>query len=428
MNYPVWEVTATGGGLLIALIAIFHVYIAHFAVGGGLFLVLTEWKSYRDQDQRMTDYVASHTKLFLLVTMVLGALTGVGIWLVISAVNPSATSLLIHTFVFAWGTEWVFFVVEIVSLLVYYYTFHKMGSKAHLTVGWIYAAAAWISLFFISGIISFMLTPGSWPETKSFWSAFFNPSFIPSVVFRTSLALIFAGIYGFITATRIKDPDFRQKMVRYCSLWLAAPFVLLIPSAWWYFRSIPAEAQAMILGRSRDIVPFAQAFLWLSPIVFLGGLIMAARMPKRVQQSIAVALLVLGLAYMGSFEYMRETGRRPYVVYDYMYSTGVLKSQLNQTRSKGVLPSARWTEQHKVTKQNELAAGRRLYSLLCLPCHSLGGPRNDILQFAAGYDMDTLTDLMGRMGSGDKAFMPPFPGTAQEKQALANYLIKNVIK
>ena len=39
MNYPVWELTTAGGGFLIALIAVFHVYIAHFAVGGGLFLV-----------------------------------------------------------------------------------------------------------------------------------------------------------------------------------------------------------------------------------------------------------------------------------------------------------------------------------------------------------------------------------------------------
>ena len=35
MNYPVWELGAAGGGLLIALIAVIHVYIAHFAVGGG---------------------------------------------------------------------------------------------------------------------------------------------------------------------------------------------------------------------------------------------------------------------------------------------------------------------------------------------------------------------------------------------------------
>ena len=35
MNYPVWQLDGAGGGLLIAMMAIFHVYISHFAVGGG---------------------------------------------------------------------------------------------------------------------------------------------------------------------------------------------------------------------------------------------------------------------------------------------------------------------------------------------------------------------------------------------------------
>jgi hypothetical protein len=43
MNSPIWDVPARG--LLIAFIAIVHVFISHFAVGGGLFLVLTERKA-----------------------------------------------------------------------------------------------------------------------------------------------------------------------------------------------------------------------------------------------------------------------------------------------------------------------------------------------------------------------------------------------
>jgi len=35
MNYPVWYVPAFGGGLLIAMVAIVHVFVSHFAVGGG---------------------------------------------------------------------------------------------------------------------------------------------------------------------------------------------------------------------------------------------------------------------------------------------------------------------------------------------------------------------------------------------------------
>jgi cytochrome bd-type quinol oxidase subunit 1 len=112
--------------------------------------------------------------------MVAGALTGVGIWFTISLLSPSATSVLIHSFVFGWGTEWTFFVIEIVALFIYYYTFDRLSVRNHLSIGWIYFGAAWMSLFVVNGIIGFMLTPGAWVENNSFWSGFFNPTGRPS--------------------------------------------------------------------------------------------------------------------------------------------------------------------------------------------------------------------------------------------------------
>ena len=57
------------------------------------------------------------------MTLVAGGMTGVAIWFIISLVQPAATSLLIHVFVFGWATEWVFFLVEIIALFIYFYTF-----------------------------------------------------------------------------------------------------------------------------------------------------------------------------------------------------------------------------------------------------------------------------------------------------------------
>ena len=94
MNYPIWYVPTFGGGLLIALIAIVHVFVSHFAVGGGLYLVMTEGKAIREHDPALMAFVRKHTKFFLLLTMVFGGLTGVAIWFVISLIHPAATSLL----------------------------------------------------------------------------------------------------------------------------------------------------------------------------------------------------------------------------------------------------------------------------------------------------------------------------------------------
>jgi cytochrome bd-type quinol oxidase subunit 1 len=427
MNYPVWELTTFGGGVLIAVIATLHVFVSHFAVGGGLFLVLTEMKAYREKDKRILDYVQGHTKFFLLITMVFGALTGFGIWLIISLLSPAATSVLIHSFVFGWATEWVFFVVEIASLLIYYYTFSRMDSRNHLIVGWIYFIFAWLSLFVIDGIVSFMLTPGRWVETKSFWDGFFNPSFGPSLFFRTFMALSLAGIYGLITSTRIQDDTLRQRMVRYCVLWLAVPFVLLVPSAWWYLQVIPPEARAVISDPTLTVSSVAKAFLVLTPVVFVAGLFMALRLPKSLQQGFSFVLMILAFVYLGSFEMVRESARRPYIIHGYMYSNSILKASLPVFQKEGVLKSARWAKNKTVTPANQAEAGKELFKLLCISCHSVGGFRNDMLERTDSMTSAQFEAVLEEMGD-EKRQMPPFAGNRQEREALTKYVFQELRK
>ncbi len=118
MNYPLWVVPAPG--LLIAAVGILHVFISHFAVGGGLFLVLAEARARRQQDQALLGFLRRRSRDFVLLTLVAGALTGVGIWLTIGLVQPQAVSALVVTFVWVWAIEWTFFAVEITAAAVYF--------------------------------------------------------------------------------------------------------------------------------------------------------------------------------------------------------------------------------------------------------------------------------------------------------------------
>ena len=169
MNYPIWELYNLNSGTLVALISTIHAYVAHLAVGGGLFLWLTDLKAVRENDPFVASYVKKHTWFFLLLTMVFGGVSGVGIWFIIALANPAATSALIHNFVFGWAIEWVFFIGEIVALLIYHYRHDQMKQKDRLMVVFLYFLFAWLSMVIINGILSFMLTPGTWLETKGFW-------------------------------------------------------------------------------------------------------------------------------------------------------------------------------------------------------------------------------------------------------------------
>ncbi|MFH1033027.1 MAG: cytochrome ubiquinol oxidase subunit I [Pseudomonadota bacterium] len=421
MNYPVWELTTWGGGWLIALIAVVHVYVAHFAVGGGLFLVLTEAMGHRRADQSVLDYTRRHARFFLLLTMVFGGLTGVAIWLVISVLHPSATSVLIHRFLFGWATEWVFFLVEIVSLLVYYYTFGKMAPRRHQAVGWIYFVSAWLSLLTVNGIIAFMLTPGRWLATHDFWDGWLNPSFWPSLAFRTCLALVLAGVYGLITATALKDPDLRRRLTRWCATWLLAPFLLMLAAGWWYLAALPQEPRQMILSLNPEMAPALKVLAYTAAALFLGGLALVVRLPRGAARVLAAVLLVVGLGYMGSFEWLREAGRRPYIIAGHMYSNSLLPGQVEQAQREGLLKLAKWSKHKEVTPDNRLEAGRQVFQLLCATCHSVGGPMHDILPLTAKYGqfgLDSQLDGMGKL----LGYMPPFAGNLAERSALAAYV------
>src|SRR5512137_2274035 len=135
MNFPVWDPPLLGGGVLIAVVAILHVFVSHFAVGGGFFLVLTERRARRAGDAAWLGYVRGHSRVFALLTLVFGAISGVGIWWTIALVHPTATSALIHTFVWAWAIEWVFFFVEIGAALIYYYGWDRLDGPTHVKIG-----------------------------------------------------------------------------------------------------------------------------------------------------------------------------------------------------------------------------------------------------------------------------------------------------
>ena len=427
MNYPIWYLDAFGGGLLIALIAIIHVYVSHFAVGGGLFLVLTEMKGLREGSAEILAYTKKHTKFFLLLTMVFGGMTGVGIWFTISLLSPAATSSLIHIFVFGWAMEWVFFLAEIVSLLFYYYTFDRLSPKKHLILGWIYFGCAWASLFIINGIIDFMLTPGAWLTDNNFWSGFFNPTFWPALFFRTFMALMIAGLFGFLTSANIKEATLRHTMIRYCGLWLLPPLALLLGSALWYKAALSPAQQELIFLLAPEMKPFLALFIWLSPLITVGGLAMAILRPQAVVRPLAWLLLLLGFLYLGCFEFIREGGRRPYIIHDYMYSTSVKKADLPQVQKAGFLASARWVKNKTITADNRMEVGRELFTLLCLPCHSVGGPLNNILPMAKRYSPAGMRSYLATMGGAATPYMPPIACNEEEQGVLADFITTRLV-
>jgi len=420
MNYPVWEPFMLGGGLVIGIIAIFHVFVSHFAVGGGLFLVLTERKAYRDNNPALLEYVKSHSKFFVLVVLVFGAVSGVGIWWSIGLVNPEATATLIHVFVWGWAIEWVFFIVEIAAAFIYYYGWDRLDAKTHLRVGWIYFGAAWASLLVINGILTFMLTPGRWLETQTFASAYFNPGMLPSLVVRTSVCIALAGVYALITSSAVRDAALRYEVVRYAAKWLLAGALIIPFAGIWYISTLPSMAREISLGGAPAVTVFAGFSIFFSALVMAFTYFGPLQRPRQFNLVFAILIAILALSTTAVTEWVREAVRKPYIIYGYMYSNGLRLADVERVRAQGVLKSAHWVRQRDLDPQHLASAGNEIYRVQCASCHTLDGYNSIRLGVRRwswsmiDYQLDHLSTLKG--------FMPAFVGTEEERQALGAWL------
>jgi mono/diheme cytochrome c family protein len=415
MNYPVWQL-GFPGGLLIAIVAVTHVFISHFAVGGGAFLVLTERRAYHRSDEALLAYVRRHSKFFALLTLVYGAISGVGIWFTIGLVSPEATSALIHTFLWAWAIEWVFFFVEITAAILYASQWDRLDRDTHMAIGWIYFVAAWMSLFVINGIITFQLTPGRWLQTHSFWDGLFNPTYWPSLFLRTSMSFLLAGVFGLITATR-ESSEIRERIYRWAGQWIVAGAILLPSLAWWYYSRFPDFSRALLSGDLRALQHPIRMGLLSAVLILVLGTVFALWKPHAMRTPVLALLVFLAFSLMASGEYVREFVRKPWVINGYIYANGVRAADIRAFQQTGAARQANFTS---TDDRSGVEYGRDLFLGQCGSCHTDDGYRS-MRKRVYGWDPTLAKEMLAHIHLL-RGTMPQFAGDEKDRAALGKYL------
>ena len=435
MEYPIFDVPMLGGSLLIAGVAIFHVFIAHFSVGAGFLMASAEKRAIQDGDGDLLAFVKKYSFMVLLVPYVLGTVTGVGIWVTIALVSPRAVSLLIHQFVWGWATEWVMFFVEVTAIYLYFYTWDRVAPKAHNAIGWIFAIASLATLLVINGILSFMLTPGSWEpgETAAFWKGIFNPGYWPTTVIRTLVSLALAGVGAIVLATFAKGiTDAARSKVVALSYRFIVPSVLCVPLAGWAFAVLSERTQTFLMGGAPVMLMFMAFGLVSFGILAFAAILSLVRKDYSTSTLGACVLVLLAFVSLGSLEFLREGARKPYLIEGFMYSTGVTVAEagaldtaanITVSRQKGVLSISPWSVPmgKAADALDPVAKGRAVYNAACLRCHCIEG-YNAMKPLVKGWSADTMRTLLDKLDE-IKPAMPPFPGTDSEKDALTAYLL-----
>lgn len=243
----------------------------------------------------------------------LGSITGPGIWFAATIASPRGISALIHSFVWLWASEWVFFVIEVIGVYLLVYLAGRVDARTHTRISVIFGLASVATLLVIVGILSFMLWPGQadWHQTGGVLNAFFGENTFAQMTARFMFMLTITGVVGGMVAGRIADREEKAMIARV----LSAAGIIGVAGGYfafrWYMTTLPDIAyETMATRLPESFGMMMAASIGVSVLYF----VLTAWKPQVLRPWLAgvmtVAILVLGLA---PEETAREIVRKPWV-------------------------------------------------------------------------------------------------------------------
>jgi cytochrome bd-type quinol oxidase subunit 1 len=380
----------------------------------------------------------------------MGAITGVAIWWTIGLASPLATQVLIRTFVFAWATEYVFFVVEIASAFIFYYYWGRLPARVHAIIVWIYGLSAWASLVIISAITAFMLNPGDWvdPQHRDFWTAICNPQSLPQIISRTGGALLLSSLYVYChAAIVIKDGRLHALIESRSTRPALLGALLIILGGFLWNIYLPDSARAAMFAA--PVLNVLMALLFAATgVVFLLLFFGPYRNPGMIRSpGFAACLFLFGITGFSTAEFIREAVRKPYVIYNVVQGNQVFATgdESRHLKALGYLEGGVWTKAFveanyhdamdedmfgevvdperllKLPRRDRIVLGGLLFQYHCNDCHAINEGYSPVAPLVQGWSREMIRDLLK---APDKArfTMPPWWGTPEEAELLTDYL------
>lgn len=446
MDFPMFHLDWLNDRFLIAFIAIIHVFINHgLAVG---FIPYITWlenkgvvKAGKGQitDPEWDQLIYKKMKVAFIITTTIGAMTGVGIWFSVALVSPSSIGSLIRVFYWAWFTEWIVFVTEVVLILIYFLTWKNSNTSLkaklrHIRFGWFLSIFSWVTMVIIVAILGFMMDPGNWNNEHTLLNGFTNPIYLPQLFFRTPTAMLVGGVFGMLLTTVFtkRGSEMRAKAIKYAAKWMLAWTPLVIAGAIYYWNVMP-EAMKENMSTAVGSMEFMEYYNLLkyfiigaaSLSVLLAVWALRRAVKIRFIHVLIPCLFVFG--FLGIFERVREFIRKPYVIGGYMYSNLLREEDYPLYKKDGILKYATYTSVTEITDDNKLEAGKDVFMNTCSRCHTTQGVNSityvfeRIYGFNKPFKEEDIISYIPSMHNG-RTFMPPFPGNSKELGALATYI------
>jgi cytochrome d ubiquinol oxidase subunit I len=247
-----------------------------------------------------------------------------------------------------------------------------------------------------------------------------------------------ATAFMILAALRASKPA-RSRLLRYLGLWLLVGVAVSYGGYRWWELALPDGVRSLFLGASPALQALAstrQFLLWsLTATLGLGTLFLLV-VPRAVRLVPALLIMAAAFAFFGGYERLREGCRKPYLIHDFMFSNGIRVDEITQLNEKGVLSKVRWAAHQD--RHATFPMGQAVFRAECASCHTIDGYQ--AIRHLLPDDVETIQSILEVLSmqgetiaaldpgeTADKStfdypFMPPFVGTEEERQALAQYL------
>jgi MFS family permease len=392
--------------------------------------------AYSRNKPEYLEYIKKYGLFLLVFSYVLGSITGPGIWYSTTVASPRGISSLIHSFVWKWATEWVFFVIEVVGVYMVVYLVGKVDQRTHLRITWIFGIASYATMLIILGILSFMMWPGKevWFTEGGYLNGFYGSNTFAQLAMRTFFMMSITAVVGSIVLSRFKEDDLRREISRYMAIMGLVSTIAGAALFSWYLTTLPDYAHLVMENRLPDyFVPALLSVVGGMVVYFLALLFKPRMITTSVASLATVYLLVFGL---WPEEVARESIRKPYVAGQYVYSNQVIArdvpglnihSEIPTLEKVGILKAHPFIPDNlrEVTSDNVLEVGHVIALSMCSNCHSLSetGIRPMVNYFGGNTDVKAIKQyLLGALATGNTLYMPKIPLKDNEAEALAVYL------
>ncbi len=420
--YPINHFEPLMKGLVIGGMGILHVFLAQFAIGGGLLLLYFQWLAQTGREAHARTFVDGYFRVLVLISFVTGALTGVAMWFTTIQISPMTIGVMVDEFHWIWAIEWTFFCVEVVAGYSFFRYGRRLSDANRLRLLAVYSAAAWMSLFWINGILSWQLTPGDWLHSGRVWDGFFNASFWPSLLFRTAASMAIAALIACIAINTIAalDREARRALITRCGHFVLA--LLAMPALGvWYLAVVPADSRAWATGGSVTMTLFVTLAAGASILIGGYGLVGLVKQRLYINGATATLLTALALGATAGGEFVREGIRKPYTIRERLYSNSIAPLAVEEFRTVGITTRDPYPIRDAALYPSEqLRQGAMTFRNLCSVCHTLEGV-NGVAHLTGAWSLDQVRINVAKL-QHTKPYMPPFAGTAEELEALVQLL------